>query len=56
MLYLLKQEVLREKRNNRIDVCNTFFMKRLIDLLRDVSRSNQYATAANYIDSDVDDK
>jgi len=48
MLYLLKQEVLREKRDNGIDVCDSFFMKRLIDLLQDVGRSNRYATAANY--------
>lgn len=48
MLYLLKQEVSREKRDNGIDVCDTFFMKRLIDLLRDVGGSNRYATATNY--------
>ena len=48
MLYLLKQEVSRERRDDRIDICETFFMKRLIDLLWDAGEPNQYTIAANY--------
>jgi hypothetical protein len=48
MLYLLRQEVSRERREDRISVCDTFFMKRLIDLQQDEDGPNRYATGANY--------
>ncbi|KIJ90293.1 hypothetical protein K443DRAFT_50162, partial [Laccaria amethystina LaAM-08-1] len=48
MLYLLQQEVLRERREDGIIVCDTFFMKRLVDLHQNADGPNHYATAANY--------
>jgi len=48
MLYLLQRDVSRERRDDGIDVCDTFFVKRLIDLQKDTSGPKRYATAANY--------
>ncbi|KAH9955393.1 hypothetical protein BGW80DRAFT_1188781, partial [Lactifluus volemus] len=48
MLYLLRQEVSRGRREDGISVCDTFFMKRLIDLQQDADGPNHYATRANY--------
>lgn len=48
MLYLLRQEVSRERKEDGINVCDTFFMKRLIDLQQDEDGPNRYATGANY--------
>jgi Ulp1 family protease len=48
MLYLLQQEVSRVRREDGISVCNTFFMKRLINLQQDEDGPNHYATGANY--------
>jgi hypothetical protein len=48
MLYLLQREVSRERREDRISVCDTFFMKRLIDLQQDEDGPDRYATGANY--------
>ena len=48
MLDLLQQEVSRERRKDGISVCDTFFMKRLIDLQQDEDGPDHYATGANY--------
>jgi len=48
MLYLLQQEVRRERRDDRIDACDTFFIKRLVDLHQDADGPERYATAAAY--------
>ena len=48
MLYLLWQEVSRERREDGINVCDTFFMKRLIDLQQNEDGLNCYAMGANY--------
>jgi hypothetical protein len=37
MLYLLQKEVLRIKRGEEIEVCDTFFTKRLLDIHTEVS-------------------
>jgi hypothetical protein len=48
MLYLLRQKVSRERREDGIDVCDTFFMEKLINLQQDEDGPNRYATGANY--------
>ncbi|KDR65394.1 hypothetical protein GALMADRAFT_26651, partial [Galerina marginata CBS 339.88] len=48
MLYLIQQEVSRERRDDGINVCDTFFIKRLTDLLQDANGPNQYTTATEY--------
>ena len=48
MLYFLQREVSRERRDEGIDICDTFFMTRLINLSQDADGPELYATAANY--------
>ena len=48
MLYLLQQEVSRERRDDGIDICDTFFVKRLIDLQKDTAGPDRYAMASSY--------
>jgi hypothetical protein len=48
MLYLLRQEVRRERGDDGIDICDTFFIKKLVDLHQDAGGPERYATAPAY--------
>jgi hypothetical protein len=56
MLYFLRQEVSRERREDGINVCDTFFMKRLINLQQDEDGPNRYATGSTMPGSEKRDK
>ena len=48
MLHLLRREVLSKRREDRISISDTSFMKKLIDVHQMVDRTEHYATARNY--------
>jgi len=48
MLYLLQKEVLRTRRGKGIEVCDTFFMKRLLDIQKRADKPDHYASSAHY--------
>ena len=48
MLYLLQREVLRTRRREEIEVCDTFFTKRLLDIQKQADKPDHYASSADY--------
>ncbi|PPQ88837.1 hypothetical protein CVT25_010268 [Psilocybe cyanescens] len=48
MLHLLKCKVLRKQRDNGISICDTFFIKRLINIHQMANRMDHHATVLNY--------
>jgi hypothetical protein len=48
MLYLLQKEVSRTRRGEGIEVCDTFFTKRLLDIQKQADKPDHYASSAHY--------
>ena len=47
MLYLLQKEVSRTRRGDGIEVCDTFFTKRLLDIQKRAGKPDHYASSAH---------